>query len=190
MKKTLMTFAVAAALGFSGMGYAALSKQERKAEQDRISSDYKTAKNNCKGMKGNTKDICMAEAKGANKIAKAELEARDKGTPKAQANARIARAEADYSVAKEKCEDMSGNNRDVCKKDAKAAYTRAKGDAKVNREAREASKDAREKISDARQAANKEINQADYKADRERCNALASDAKDRCVNDVKARYGK
>jgi len=190
MKTTLMTFAVAAALGFSGMGYAALSKQERKAEQDRISSDYKAAKEKCNGLKGNTKDICMAEAKGAQKVAKAELEAKDKGTPKAQANARIAKADADYSVAKEKCEDQSGNARDVCKKDAKATYTRAKANAQVDREAKEASKDARERVSDARKSATKDVNQADYKAARERCDSLAGDAKDRCIADVKARYGK
>ena len=190
MKQTLMTFAVAVVLGFSGMGYAALSKQERKAEQDRIGADFKAAKDNCKGLKGNTKDICMAEAKGANKVAKAELEARDKGTPKAQANARIAKADAEYSVAKEKCEDRSGNARDVCKKDAKATYTRAKASAVVNREAREANKDARERVSDAQKSATKDINQADYKAARERCDSLAGDPKDRCIADVKARYGK
>ena len=190
MKKTLMTFAVAAALGFSGMGYAALSKQERKAEQDRISSDYKAAKERCKDLKGNTKDICMAEAKGAQKVAKAELEARDKGTPKAQANARIAKADAEYSVAKEKCDDMSGNAKDVCKKDAKAAFTRAKANADVNREAKEAAKDNRERVADARRDAVKDINQADYKAARERCDSLSGDAKDRCISDVKARFGK
>src|SRR5215813_2363389 len=94
MKTTLMTFAVAAALGFSGIGHAALSKQERKAEQERISSEYKTAKEKCKDMKGNAKDICMAEAKGANKVAKAELDARDKDTDKNRAKVQKAKAEA------------------------------------------------------------------------------------------------
>ncbi|HKA44799.1 MAG TPA: hypothetical protein VKF40_22635 [Burkholderiales bacterium] len=190
MKTTLMTFAVAAALGFSGMGYAALSKQERKAEQDRISSAYKADKEKCKGMKANAKDVCMAEAKGTHKVAKAELEARDKGTPKAQADVKLAKAEAEYDVAKEKCDDKSGNAKDVCKKDAKATFTRAKADSKVDREAKESSKDNRERVAEARRDAVKDVNQADYKAARERCDSLSGDAKDRCISDVKARYGK
>ena len=36
MKTKLMVLAMTAALGFSGMGYAALSKEEKKAENDRI----------------------------------------------------------------------------------------------------------------------------------------------------------
>ena len=54
-----------------------------KTEKDRIAAEYKSAKAKCDGLKGNAKDICMAEAKGANKVAKAELEARDKDTDKA-----------------------------------------------------------------------------------------------------------
>jgi len=190
MKIKLMVLAVTAAFGFSSMGYAALSKEERKAENTRIEADYKAAKERCKDLKGNTKDVCMAEAKGAQKVAKADLEAKDKGTPKAQANARVAKAEADYNVAKEKCDDMSGNAKDVCKKDAKAAFTRAKSEANVQKEAKEAGKDARERVADARKEANQDTRQAEYKAARERCDSMSGDAKDRCVSEVKARYGK
>ena len=96
MKTTLMACAVAAALGFSGMGFA-LSKEERKFEQERIESNFKAARDRCRSLSGNAKDICMAEATGAQKVAKADLEARDKGTPKAQENARVVRAEAEYA---------------------------------------------------------------------------------------------
>lgn len=190
MKSKLMVLAVTAALGFSGMGFAALSKDERKSENARIGNEYKAAKERCDGLKGNAKDICTAEAKGAQKVAKAELEAKDKGTAKAQSNLRVAKAEADYDVAKEKCDDLKGNPKDVCKKDAKAALTRAKADAKVQKEAKEANKDARERVTDARKDARQDVRQADYKAARERCDAMAGADKDRCVNDVKARYGK
>jgi len=188
MKTQLMTIAVAAALGCSGMGYA-LSKEERKTEQQRIESNFKAAKQRCNNLSGNAKDICVAEAKGAQKVAKADLEARDQGTPKAQENARIARAEAEYAVAKEKCDDMAGNVKDVCQKDAKAALTRAKGDAKVGRTAAEADKQSREKVADARKDAAQDTRQAEYKAARERCDSLAGDAKDRCISDAKARFG-
>jgi hypothetical protein len=190
MKAKLMTIAVAIALGFSGMGYAALSKEQRKAEQDRISNNYKAAKEKCDGLKGNAKDVCMAEAKGAQKVAKAELEAQDKGTAKAQANVRVAKAEAEYAVAKEKCDDLKGNDKDVCQKDAKAALTRAKSEAKVSKESAEATKDSRERVAEARKDASQDTRQAEYKAARERCDSMSGDAKDRCINDVKARFGK
>src|SRR5262245_39151776 len=113
MKAKLMVMAVAAALGYSGFGLA-MSKEERKSEESRTSADYKTAKNRCDSLKGNAKDVCMAEADGVHKVAKADLDARDKGTPKAQMEARMARAEADYAVAKERCDDVAGNVKDVC----------------------------------------------------------------------------
>ena len=190
MKTTLMTLAIAAALASSGMGYAALSKEERKSEQERIDSNFKAARQRCNSLSGNARDICVAEANGAQKVAKADLEARDKGTAKAQENARIARAKADYAVAKEKCDDMAGNVKDVCLKDAKAALTRAEGDAKVGRTALEADKERREKVADARRDADQHANQAAYDAARERCDTFAGDAKDRCISDAKARFGK
>ena len=190
MKTRLLVLAVAAALGFSGAGYAALSKEQRKSEQDRISSTYKAAKEKCDGLKANAKDICMAEAKGAQKVAKAELQAQDKGTAKAQADVRIAKAEAEYAVAKEKCDDLKGNAKDVCQKDAKVQLTRTKSEAKVSKESAAANKDARERVAEARKDAKQDTRQAEYKAARERCDSLSGDAKDRCINDVKARFGK
>jgi hypothetical protein len=44
---------------------------------------------------------------------------------------RTAKADAAYELAKEKCDDLSGNAKDVCQKDAKAAQASAKADAKA-----------------------------------------------------------
>ena len=43
----------------------------------------------------------------------------------------MAKADAMYDTAKEKCDDLSGNAKDVCIKDAKVVYTKAKDDAKI-----------------------------------------------------------
>jgi hypothetical protein len=180
-----MVVAISAALGYSGLGLA-MSKEERKAEESRISAEHKNAKNRCDSLKGNARDICMAEADGVHKIAKADLDARDKGTPKAQMEARMARAEADYAVAKERCDDAAGNVKDVCIADAKAMLARAKADAKVDRETREANV----RVADAQQAASKETADAEYKAARERCDRFAGDVRDRCINDAKVRFEK
>jgi hypothetical protein len=183
-KQRMMAIAVAGALGCAGSAFAAVSKTEMKTEKDRIAAEYKSAKAKCDGLKGNAKDVCMAEAKGMNKVAKAELEARDKDTPKARADVKTAKAEADYDVAKEKCDDQKGNAKDVCKKDAKAAFTAAKEDAKVEKTAGRSS----EKVAEARQDAREEKRDANYAAAKERCDSMSGDAKDRCVADAKARF--
>ena len=62
----------------------------------------------------------MAEAKGKESVAKAELEVEYKPSPKARYEARVAKAEADFKVAKEKCNDKGGNMKDLCKSRRKA----------------------------------------------------------------------
>ena len=54
----------------------------------------------------------------------------------------MAKAETTYAVAKERCDDLSGNPKDVCVKEAKAAEVKAKADAKLGKEIGEARKDA------------------------------------------------
>jgi cytochrome c5 len=96
-------------------------------------------------MSGNTKDICVAEAKGKENVAKAELEARY--TPSGNNNyaVSVARANAEYSVAREKCDDKTGDARKDCVKEAKAAQSKATADAKAEKKtAKVASKPAKE----------------------------------------------
>ena len=128
----LNILAAALALALAGPVFAAdsMSKDQVKAEKDRIASEYKANKEKCKDMKGNAKDICMAEAKGQEKVAKAELELKQKDTPKNHQKVAEAKADADYGVAKEKCDDMKGKEKSQCEKDAKAARDAAKKAAK------------------------------------------------------------
>jgi hypothetical protein len=139
-------------------------------------------------MSGNRKDVCEAQAKGKEKVAKAELEANYKNTDKARYDARVAKADADYDVAKEKCDDLSGNRKDVCVKEAKAAHTKAQGEAKVARADAKTMRTASTKRADVRQDAREDTLEAQYKAAKEKCDALNGAAKDRCVEDAKARY--
>jgi hypothetical protein len=135
----------AAALGLvcAGPLFAAesMSKDQVKTEKERIASDAKAARDKCKDLKGNAKDVCMAEAKGQEKLAKAELEAKQKDTPKARYDVAVAKADVAYNVAKEKCEDMKGKDEKACKKDAKTAQDEAKKQAKADREAADGKKE-------------------------------------------------
>ena len=182
-RKTLIAALLAA--GLAAPSYAEMTRAEVNAAQDRISADYKAAKARCDNLSGNTKDICMAEAKAKEKIAKAELDARKNNyTPQARHDLNVARADANYEVAKQKCDEKAGNDKDVCMKDAKAALTTAKSDAKVQYEANKSAG----RVSDTRSDASQDKRRAQYLAARERCDAYTGDTKDRCLNDAKNRF--
>ena len=75
MNKLPMTaLAAAIVFTFSAGASAALSKDEVKAGKDSIKANYKTAKAGCDAFAANARDICVAEAKGKEAIARAELE--------------------------------------------------------------------------------------------------------------------
>src|SRR3954468_17275152 len=78
MNTPLMKLATAAVvLAFSACASAAtplMSKAYYEASKARIEADATAAKDGCKAFVGNAKDVCMAEAKGREKIARAQLE--------------------------------------------------------------------------------------------------------------------
>ncbi|AJE99069.1 hypothetical protein [Pandoraea apista] len=162
----------------------AATKDRYDAAQKSAEADYKASVARCEDLKDNAKKVCVENAKGNEKVAKANAEADYKQTPKARYDAAIAKADADYSVAKLRCDDKKGNEKDVCVKDADAAKTKAYGDAKVMRTSRESSKDTMA----AREDANADANKAQYKAALERCDSLSGNSKDACVADAKARF--
>jgi osmotically-inducible protein OsmY len=142
MNRINMTaIAAAITLAFSaGTMAQSLSKDEYKADKSKIKAEYKTAKASCGSLAANAKDVCVAEAKGKEKVAKAELEARYEPSDKASHKVKIAKAEADYAVAKEKCDDKAGNDKKDCVKEAKAVEAQAKAETKAPLQASEANR--------------------------------------------------
>ena len=124
MNKLNMT-AIAAAIGLvfsAGVMAQSMSKEAYKAAEDRIAAEYTTDKAKCDPLSGNTKDICIAEAKGKEKVAKADLEARYEPTAKNHYKARVAKAEADYAVANEKCDSLASGAKERCLEEAKTKF--------------------------------------------------------------------
>src|SRR6218665_1798917 len=73
MKKHLLWVALAGSL-FASAGANAMTKDEYNVAKEKISADYKVAKAKCDTLKNNAKDVCEKEAKGTEKVARAELE--------------------------------------------------------------------------------------------------------------------
>ena len=169
---------------------APISKDAYDAAVKNAEAQYKMDKDACSSRSGNAKDICLEQAKGKEAIAKADAEAAYKNTPKAREDARVTRAEATYNIAKQRCDDLAGNAKDVCLKDANAALVAAKADAKVDRVAADTQQESAKKVAEARQEAAADRRDADYKAAVERCDTLNGPAKDTCISDAKLRFGK
>lgn len=163
--------------GLAGAASANLTKPVYDAAKDEVKTMFKAEKDKCDSLSGNAKDVCVERAKGHEKVALAHLEYQYSGKTKDRNDYLEARYEAKYEIAKEACDGKSGNDKDVCKADAKAAYERAKADLKANKKIAEAQNDQMEaKL------------KADYKAASERCDSLSGNAKDSCQASAKARY--
>ncbi|MFO1397704.1 MAG: hypothetical protein U1F48_11635 [Burkholderiales bacterium] len=189
--KLFIALCASAGLCMAGATHAATGSRDARNEAvKQAEATYKADKDACKALSGNAKDVCMKEAKGKENVAKAEANAAYENTPRAQEKVRKEKADAAYDVAKEKCDDLSGNAKDVCVKEAKAAHTKALADAKVARVSSDTSTNAMQKTAAAKRDAAEDKRDADYKVAVEKCDSLAGNAKDACVRDAKARYGK
>ena len=176
LKATLL----ASALLALSVAYAApMAKADYKADKARIKADYKADKAACGSQSGNAKDICIEQGKGKEKVALAELEYGYSGKSADRTKVLVAKAESSYAVARERCDDLAGNPKDVCVKEAKAMQVKALADAKLGKEIGEARKDA---------AADKR--DADYKVAAQKCDALAGDPKASCIANAKTTFGK
>ncbi|MDQ1814046.1 BON domain-containing protein [Massilia sp. CCM 9210] len=96
-------------------------------------ADYKAASAQCKDMSGNARSLCMEEAKVVR--ARADLAALTdyNNTLKGRTKARTELANADYSLAKIKCADTTGAEKDSCMSNARAVHSAALADVKADR---------------------------------------------------------
>lgn len=136
--KTLKLSAIAASLMLALAGAHAADKMTRdefKTAKAKIEADYKTAKSACDGMKDNAKDVCQKEATAKEKVALAELDYSNTGKDSDRIKVEQVKAEQDYEVALERCDDRSGADKNACRAEAKAAEKRAQATIKAERKA-------------------------------------------------------
>jgi hypothetical protein len=155
------------------------AKATYKAAKDHADAEYKTARAKCDSLKDNDKDVCVKEAKANRDKEKAEAKFQYKHTLGSLTSGRKKAANADYDVAKEKCEALKGNDKDVCIKEAKANKVAAKADAKTEN-----------KVVKAAVSGEEDKLNADYKVAKEKCDALSGANKDACITKAKNDYGR
>ena len=140
MKRTTLYATLVAALLVSATAYgisaavdsprSLMSPADYSAAKKGIESQTRTAFAGCRDMDGQAKDVCKAKARADERIRKADLDAQYRGTVAAAADARLARAKAQYDVAKARCSDQHGEAKLSCLRDARSEKAKALAQAK------------------------------------------------------------
>jgi osmotically-inducible protein OsmY len=135
--KTLIATLLATAAGasFAAAPTAALNHDPATYRNltQKAETEYRAATAKCDAKSGNDKDICMAAARLARTRTEADALSRYNNTAAGRARAQTNVADAEYDLAKAKCDAKSGADKDSCMDNAKSVHTAALADAKAER---------------------------------------------------------
>lgn len=188
LKLTTLAMAIGLALSASAMG-GTLSEAQYKKAGEAITATHRSDQAACQEMAGNTRDVCMAKANGRETVAKAERESAYRNSSKNRYYVSIAKADAAFAIAKEKCDDLAGNAQDVCRKEAQSAEVAAKAEAERVQKTADATATARDTAAEASKASAASTQEAAYAVAKEKCDALVGDAQSTCLTQAKAQHG-
>ena len=137
MKTMFLATLLATAVGASFAAAPTAALNHDPATYDNVTkkaaADYKAAVAKCTAMTGNAKTVCTEEAKAARAHADVNAVAQYNNSPKGRVKARTAVADADFALAKAKCGDMTGADKDACLANATSVHTAAMADATADR---------------------------------------------------------
>jgi hypothetical protein len=145
-------------LAFGAGAFASdMSKAQFRAATKRIEAQDKVARADCVALRGNAKSVCLVDADGRKRIAVAELAAAYHPTQAARQDAKFVRAQADYSVAVQRCQDTAAASRKACEIRAGAVLASANADATEIRKKSTAYRTAKAKFAMARERAREQL---------------------------------
>jgi hypothetical protein len=102
-------------------GYSGKSADQNKVKVVKAESAYAVAKEKCDDQAGNAKDVCVTEAKATETKALADAKMGQQ-IGEAKAEAGDAKRDAEYKVAVEKCDSMTGDAKTSCIGAAKVSF--------------------------------------------------------------------
>jgi hypothetical protein len=105
-----------------------MSRADYQEARRPLEADARIALARCRALQGTPADVCKAQARGEDRIRKAEVEVRYLGTTAAVSQVRQARAQASYHVARAKCGGLLGEDRLACLGAARTGRARALAD--------------------------------------------------------------
>jgi hypothetical protein len=91
-----------------------MSRGDYAAARQAIESEMRQSARLCRAMEGQARELCKVQVKVEEKVRKAELTARYRGTVGSAEEARLARVNAEYELARVKCAAVAGAERGDC----------------------------------------------------------------------------
>lgn len=141
MKRTTIYASLTAALLVSATAWgisaavgsprSLMAPSDYNAARSVIESDTRAAIAHCHDEDSQARDLCKAQARADERVRKAELEARYRGTVSAAENVKIERAKARFDVARVKCSGVHGEHKISCIRSAREEKARELTEAKV-----------------------------------------------------------
>jgi len=145
-----------------------LGDAKYKAAIARAHEDHMIALRNCEQFSGDAKSMCRTEANTAQIKTVATAKAENLGTTEALTQAELDNVEADWTLAKERCNAFGGDTKTDCLAKARAAFDASFAEIKAN--------------------ANKQ--DAEWKSAVAQCAELAGTYRSTCMAEARARYGR
>jgi hypothetical protein len=102
-----------------------MSRVDYTVARNAIESSARAAMARCRGTRGVERDVCKAEVRAQERVSKADLAARYRGTVAAADEARQARLKAGFEVAKARCGARTGDARLDCLRAARGERSRS-----------------------------------------------------------------
>jgi len=182
--------ALAAGLSFcTWVPAQVLARSDYQAREQAIAAQFRTANARCVALSGHPHEVCTAEANAAAKIARAELEARNRPSAKARHRALIVAADSRLAVARMRCADRRGAARNTCETQAMGAWTSAGADAGTRLKKAEANARAAEQSADDREEGSSDTLDARYAAARRQCDGYdPGKTRDLCLSQTRAHF--
>lgn len=141
MKRTTLYASITAALLVSATAWgisaavdsprSLMAPSDYNAAKSAIESDTRAAAARCRGEDSQARDVCKAEVRADERVRKAELDARYRGTVASAENVKIERVKARYEVARAKCSGERGEHKLSCIRSAREEKAKEISEAKV-----------------------------------------------------------
>lgn len=117
------------------VGYGASAEQggqvpAQPLSKRQIEQQHEMALKKCDALKDNAKKICEAEADGQKSVAEAQVRVMERNSPKNRLRLAEVRADAEFEVAKARCDDQVGEAKEACRRNAKATRDKARAQGK------------------------------------------------------------
>jgi hypothetical protein len=188
-----------AGLSFTGSGVAQVyapktdstptSKDDYTAAKSDAGAQYKIDQDACSLLDGNARNVCGAQAKGREGVAKADAKSAYEDTPSARENASLANARASHDVAVEKCAVVAGGGRGVCVLEARDQFAKSRTRATDERAADDARRDAAATPPVVRNQGYAGMRAAEYALVIEECDRHPGPARNACISNADVKYG-